>query len=808
MEKYVCIHGHFYQPPRENPWLEAIEIQDTAQPYHDWNKKITAECYATNARSRILDEQNRIIRIVNNYGKMSFNFGPTLLSWMEKEAPGVYDAILSADRESQERFSGHGSAIAQAYNHMIMPLADSRDKHTQILWGIRDFESRFHRPPEGMWLPETAVDIESLDMMAELGISFTILAPHQAGRVRRIGEEEWQTVAEGHIDTSMPYSLPLPSGRRINLFFYNGPISRAVAFEKLLGNGEMFAQRLMGCFNGGEDRPQLVHIATDGESYGHHHRFGDMALAYALQHIEDHHQASLTNYGEYLEHHPPTHEAEILENTSWSCAHGIERWRNDCGCSTGANPGWRQAWRAPLRKSLDRLREELVPIYEERAGALVKDPWAARDDYIGVILDRSPEKTEEFIDIHKIRELNADERVDALKLLEMQRHAMLMFTSCGWFFDDLSGIETVQILQYAARAIQLGQEITGREVEAPFLDRLKEARSNSPEYSDGRRIYEEQVRPAMADLNKVAAHYAMCSLFEEYNAHTSIYCYRVEEKKSQIFEAGKARLSLGEARFSSEITQESVLLSFGVLHLGDHNLNCGVQKYPGADAQAAMIKTISAPFLSAGFPETIRRMDRFFGETAYGLKSLFRNEQRKLLDEILEATLTEAENVYRRLYDDHAPLMRFLKDSGVPAPGLLKMAAELVLNTGLRRVFEYADFDKEHIRILLEEARTEGLVLDNTALEYAYRKTLEGIAEALSSHPEEMSRLQGLAEALGILSDLPFRVNLWKVQNIYYDMLQDTYPGMQSRAAQGNSEALEWVEKFRTLGEKLSVHIP
>ena len=805
MERYICIHGHFYQPPRENPWLEEIEIQDSAHPYHDWNKKITAECYATNSKSRILDEQKRIERIVNNYAKISFNFGPTLLSWMEKEAPDVYDAILEADKESRKDFSGHGSAIAQAYNHVIMPLASARDKYTQILWGIRDFQYRFDRRPEGMWLPETAVDLESLDLMAELGISFTILAPHQAGRVRPIGEGEWEVVKEGHIDTSMPYSLELPSGRRMNLFFYNGPISRAVAFGKLLSNGEMFAQRLMGSFIEGEDRAQLVHIATDGESYGHHHRFGDMALAYALQYIETHQHARLTNYGEYLAHHPPTHEVEIHENTSWSCSHGVERWREDCGCNTGGGPGWHQTWRTPLREAMDVLRDSLVPLYEQNASALLKDPWGARNDYIDVIFDRSDETINGFFVKHGQKGLDQEGKIRVFKLLELQRHAMLMYTSCGWFFDDISGIETVQVMQYAARAIQLGRETTGQELEALFMDRLEEAKSNKPEYGNGLRIYKEHVGPAMADLYTVAAHYAMCSLFEEYNAQTVIYCYRVEEEESQVFESGKARLILGKARFISGITQESVLLGFGALHLGDHNLSCGVHEYSGADDHAAMIRAISELFTSADFPETIRRMDKVFGETAYGLKSLFRNEQRKILYEILETTLTEAESVYRHLYEDHAPLMRFLKDSGVPAPGLLKMGAELVVNTGLRRAFEYGDFDSELIQRLLDEARTEGLNLDVTALEYAFRKTLESIAEAFSSNTEDLSRLEGLGGALGILDYLPFQVNLWKVQNIFYDILKSVFPDMNKRAMEGNKTAKQWVSHFTALREKLNL---
>jgi alpha-amylase/alpha-mannosidase (GH57 family) len=385
MERYICIHGHFYQPPRENPWLEAIEFQDSAYPYHDWNERITAECYATNAVSRILDGDDQIADLVNNYSKISFNFGPTLLSWLEENAADVYQAILEADRESQKNFLGHGSALAQAYNHMILPLANRRDRFTQIHWGIRDFEHRFGRKPEGMWLPETAVDLETLDILAELGICFTVLAPYQASRVRRIGARNWRDISGGRIDPTMAYEQRLPSGRKIALFFYDGPISRAVAFERLLTRGEHFAQRLVGAFSEKRTWPQLLHIATDGESYGHHHRFGDMALAYALHYIESNDLAHLTNYGEYLEKCPPTHQVEIFEKTSWSCAHGVDRWWSDCGCNSGGRPGWNQAWRTPLRNSLDWLRDNLAPVYEEKARQFLKAPWEARDAYIGVI---------------------------------------------------------------------------------------------------------------------------------------------------------------------------------------------------------------------------------------------------------------------------------------------------------------------------------------------------------------------------------------------------------------------------------------
>ncbi|HET8798141.1 MAG TPA: DUF3536 domain-containing protein, partial [Thermoanaerobaculia bacterium] len=453
--RFMTIHGHFYQPPRENPWLEAVETQDSAFPWHDWNARVTAECYEPNATARILDEHDRIRHIVNNYASISFNFGPTLLSWMETAAPETYAAVLDADRMSRERFGGHGAAIAQAYNHMILPLAKERDKRTQVLWGLRDFERRFGRKAEGMWLPETAVDLASLEALVAEGILFTILEPHQAARWRRIGEGDWRE-ANGHLDPTQPYLCHLPSGRSIAIFFYDGPISRAVAFEQLLARGETFAHRLAGAFSDHRRHPQIVNIATDGETYGHHHRFGEMALAYALQIIEQQGLAKLTVYGEHLATHPPQHEVEIVERTSWSCSHGIERWRGDCGCHAGGGAGWNQQWRGPLRSALDWLRDEAATIFEREGAAVLRDPWLARDAYIDVILDRGEPSVAQFLSRHAQHGAHVTR---VLQLLEMQRNAMLMYTSCGWFFSDVSGIETVQVLAYAARVIQLVRQL-------------------------------------------------------------------------------------------------------------------------------------------------------------------------------------------------------------------------------------------------------------------------------------------------------------------------------------------------------------
>src|SRR5262245_8122111 len=578
--RFVCIHGHFYQPPRENPWLEAIEVQDSAEPYHDWNERVTAECYAPNSRSRMLDGDGRITRIVNNYSRISFNIGPTLLAWMEQHDPDTYAAIRDADRQSRERFGGHGSALAQVYNHAIMPLCNRRDKVTQVRWGKRDFTHRFGRKPEGMWLAETAADVETLEVLAADGIKFTILSPYQAKRFRPLdGKGEWQDALGARIDPTRAYQCRLPSGSTIVLFFYDAPVSQAVAFENLLQSGEKFSQRLLGALSDTRTWPQMVHIATDGETYGHHSRYGDMALAYALELIEKHPDVQLTNYGEFLAEHPPTHEVEVVENTAWSCAHGVGRWKEDCGCRAANRAGWTQQWRGPLRAALDWLRDEVAPLYEPAAAKLFTDPWATRDAYIDVILNRFPENVAGFLARHAREPLDDAKTVTALKLLELQRNCLLMYTSCGWFFDELSGIETVQVIQYAGRAVQLAEELFDRSIEPAFVERLGAAKSNVRQHRDGRRVYEKLVKPARVDLAKVAAHYAASSLFESYPRRSRVYCFTAESDGVEAVEVGKAKLVLGRARVASEVTREWGVFDFAAVHFGDVNLHGGVRPH-------------------------------------------------------------------------------------------------------------------------------------------------------------------------------------------------------------------------------------
>lgn len=806
MDRYICIHGHFYQPPRENPWLEAIELQDSAHPYHDWNEKINAECYARNATSRILDGENRIMDIVSNYAKMSFNLGPTLLSWMEKYAPYSYLSILDSDRQSIEWRSGHGNAIAQVYNHMIMPLANTRDKRTQILWGIRDFEYRFKRFPEGMWLSETAVDKETLDILSEHGIKFTILAPHQAFRVRKLGAEKWKDVGGGKIDPARAYVCKLPSGRAINIFFYDGPISHAVAFEKILNRGEDFANRLLSGFSDTRKWPQILHIATDGESYGHHHQFGDMAIAFALNYIESQGLAKLTNYGEYLEKHPPMHEVEIVDNSSWSCIHGVERWKSNCGCNSGGNPGWNQNWRAPLREALDWLRDQMIIKYEQKAKEYLKDPWKARDEYIQVILNRSDEKRDRFFGEHQTRNLSEDEKVFVFRLLEIQRHVMLMYTSCGWFFDEISGIETIQIIQYAGRAVQLAEEVFNENIENAFLEKLSLAKSNLPEQKDGACIYGLHVKPSVIDLKKVGVHYAISSLFEDYPETTEIYSYVVTKQDYQKILAGRTMIAMGRILIISKITRATECISFSVVYLGNHDLNGGVRTFFGEEAYQSMKNETIKTFEKGSFANIIRLMDKHFGTHNYSLRDLFKDEQRKIVNKVIISTINEFEEIYRRMYENNRILMDFLQETGIPIPRAFYTAAEFTLNLELKKAFE-EEKDINSIQTTINDIKKWNVPLDALDHEFLVRCKIEKVINELYSSPSDFNILRKIEKQLHLFPLLPFKINLWQVQNVYYDIAKTTYTEFLLKAKSGDPDNVAWIELFKQVGQQLSFNI-
>jgi alpha-amylase/alpha-mannosidase (GH57 family) len=807
-QRFVCIHGHFYQPPRENPWLETVETQDTAAPYHDWNERVCAECYSTNGAARIVNIKNQITRIVNNYARMSFNFGPTLLSWLKENAPRTYRMVLDGERSSRKNFNGHSSAMAQVFNHVILPLANRRDRLTQIRWGIADYQDNYGAPPEGMWLAETAADAESLELLAQNGIKFTVLAPHQCKRIRPLQENAagaWTDTPDATVDTTHPYLVRFASGASIAVFFYDGPASRAIAFEGLLNSGEFFSARLKAAFKD-VPQPQLVHVATDGESYGHHHKHGEMALAYTLRLLEEDPSVNLTNYGSYLEMFPPQFEAEIVDNTSWSCAHGIERWRSDCGCN-GGKAGWNQAWRGPLRKALDELRDALVPLTEIEGEKYFKDVWEARDGYIVTMLGHGPQAVERFFRKHQGHTLTVAERVRALELMEMQRHTQLMYTSCGWFFDDISGIETVQIIAYAARVLQLAKRLFGNEasqLEPKFLSGLAEAHSNVATAGDGERIYKEQVSTRQLGLEQVAAHYAISSMFSSFAEETDLFCFRVWRDSWTIFSSGRGRLALGRAKIVSAITTQQQSFSFAVLHFGDQNITAAVNPYN--DSLSSEFESFSAEAAEhvqrADFPEVIRLLDRYYGHVDYSLTSLFTDEQRRIVQLILNSTLWDIENSLSTIYQDHASLLHFLSQAGLPKPPALTLAAGFAVNAGLRRALEADPVDQATLRSFLSLAKADQISLEAATLSYIADQRMKRAMVELQMSSGAMEMLERALTLGRTLVELPFELNLWQAQNIWYEILRTSG---YSLSALADADLPRWEKNFDELGHCLSI---
>jgi alpha-amylase/alpha-mannosidase (GH57 family) len=788
MDRFLCVHGHFYQPPRENPWLEDIEVQDSAHPFHDWNQRITRECYGPNAASRVLDGNGRIVEIVDNYKNISFNFGPTLLSWMERKEPDVYRRIIDADRASRAVRSGHGNALAQVYNHVIMPLANDRDKETQVLWGLRDFEKRFGRKPEGMWLAETAADTASLEMLARHGIKFTVLSPTQARAVRparRASDKphdhsdggDWQNVSGGRVDPSRPYLWRSPKGLELSLFFYDAPISRAVAFEGVLSNGDVFAQRLMTGFASDRAGAQLVHIATDGESYGHHHRFGDMALAIALKRIAQSGQARLTNYGEFLETHPPVWEAQIHENSSWSCAHGVERWRSNCGCRLGGHGNWSQEWRAPLRRSLDRLALKIDGIFDHRARAFLSDPWAARNDFIEVVLDRGDNSVNSFFARHAVKELKEVDQVDALRLLEMQRQRLLMFTSCAWFFDEVSGLESTTVLTSAARALQLASSFSeGAGLEKEFVAELAEAKSNLPEIGNGAVVYDRYVKPVSADLPRIAAHQALKALWRSEKDEGTVYCFDYSFLDRRTDRSAGTALSRGRIRVRSQITRETLDAAYAVMHLGGHDFHCVIRSSPDWARLAPVLEQLGDAFNTGSLSDALSLLSDHFDPRVFELQDLLLEERRHILSSVIEDILGRFEGTYRLLVDDNKKLMNYLLKASFPMPHAFRLALESVLgrdlHQGLLR-FNSDENDTSLLRRVYSEAKSFSVALNWAGVGQTVQRRLESHLEALSKTPslEKANRCLAL---LSLCDDLELPVSLWSVENTYFAAWNDS----------------------------------
>lgn len=796
MKKNICIHGHFYQPPRENAWLEVIEVQDSAHPYHDWNERITAECYAPNAASRILNGKSVIKNIINNYSKISFNYGPTLLSWMQNNDPATYRAIIEADRESRKHFGGHGSAMAQVYNHMIMPLANDRDKETQIIWGIRDFEFRFNRKPEGMWLAETAVDIKSLELLAKHEIKFTILAPRQAKAIRKTGAAAWTEVNTESIDTRRPYDCILPSGKKIVLFFYDGDIAQGVAFNGLLNDGSKFAHRLLDSLDNDSEEPQLGHIATDGETYGHHHKHGEMALAYCLDYIGHHEKSRLTNYAEFLANFSPTYEAQIHENSSWSCVHGVERWRADCGCNSG-KPNCHQKWRKPLRESLDWLRDELAKIYEKEASAILTDPWKAREDYINVILNRNEDTIKAFLKRHCKVDV---EQNRVFRLMEVQRNAMLMYTSCGWFFDEISGIETVQILQYACRAMQLVSQTSDVDLEAEFLSQLELAPSNISNLENGAGVYQKYVVPSKTNLQRVGMHYAVASIFEEDPESFPVFNYTTSNDVFIRKEAGEQKLVLGVTNVKSNVTRSEKKFAFAVIYMGQHNIIGNISLDMGEDKFATMQTLMVKAFEEARLGDIIGLMQTYFGPEKYTIWQLFQDEKRKVFNLITYQSMRDLENSLRRIYNRDYPLVMALANNDTPIPTAYRTTFEYILNADLIRCFESERINVLQIERIMNELVKWKLNIEDTGkLERLAGETIFKELKRISSEGDNFKRIERLNRLFPLLLKFNLMPKLYKSQNLYFEI------SVGNRTHAGHSA--EWIKHFTLLGDNLGVKV-
>lgn len=813
-EVFLTIHGHFYQPPRENPWLEAIELQDSALPFHDWNERINKECYNPNSVSKIVDSRNRILDMVNNYEHISYNFGPTLLSWMEKFAPLTYERIIKADIESISEHNGHGNAIAQVYNHMIMPLANEHDKDTQIKWGIKDFEYRFGRKPEGMWLAETAVDDDTLRLLEENGIKFTILSPYQALKIRKEGDKDCQDVSWGNVDPARSYRYYIKSapGKYIDLFFYDGAISRSVAFDELLKDGNKFIKRLKEGVSDLRNYPQLVNIATDGESYGHHTKFGDMALAYVLQIKAKDEGFTITNYAEYLDKYRSNYEADIKQASSWSCFHGVGRWKEDCGCSTGGHPGWNQKWRKPLRDALDYLRDELIKVFEQEGPKYFnKDVWEVRNNYIAVILDRSSLIVSKFQQENFKKDLSDTEKVRAMELLEIQRQAMLMYTSCGWFFSEISGIETVQIMKYAARAMQLAANFSKNDYEKRFLEILSEAKSNIAEYGTGKDIFERFVKPSIVTMKQVASLWAISSLYQDFDDEENVYCYKVIRHDYQKVEKGNSSFVTGCIEVQSRITQQKSNLIFALMQYADGDFHCAIKEYSEDIEFNTMKNTLIKKFLLDSITEIIRALDEYFGKEYFTLKDIFIEERRKILQILLKDKLDKFARTYEEMYDEGKSSIYHMQNLGLTIPDEFKISAgyalsrkfnDLIIHSG---GFVDPTITQQAVDINYESKRM-GIKLDKAPSNKIFAKKINQNLNRLT-YGLEVQQAEVIMELFDYIEKLELEVDIAEAQNIYFTKIYshiNEIIDMLQQSKRKNDRKL--IEMLLDIGEKLNIN--
>ena len=781
-EVYLVVHGHFYQPPRENPWLETIEREESADPYPNWNARIGDECYRRNGWASIFDDKGYIGGIINNYEYLSFNFGPTLLTWMEAEMAHTYARVLEADRLSQKERSGHGNALAQPYGHAIMPLCNERDRRTLLRWGKRDFEARFGREAEAMWLPETGIDAATVDDLINEGMTFMVLSPHQARQVRSLGRTQWTNVSGGKVDPRMPYrcfSSQDPT-RHIDVFFYDGPVSHSLSFERVLDSSRQFVDKAWGAVDGNRKGAQLVHCAVDGETFGHHQRNAERALAYAFTEEAPRRGFTLTNYGEYLELHPPTHEVQLElgpnnEGTAWSCAHGVGRWYRDCGCHTGGPSHWNQKWRGPLRDAVDLVRDEAALLLEEMGAELLQDPWAARDDYIEVLLEGSADSRSQFLTRHNRDGRGLSRQVRIFKLMEMHRFSLLSQTSCGWFFNDLSGIEPVQNLKYLAHTVQIMEDLTGRNMEQRLLEVLGEAESNKAEAGTGADIYLASALPASVDARRFVAQYAITDMFCDHPEDLQLHGYHVHRMERRRFSGSPLTLTVGRVEVQHLRTTETSDLNYVLIHFGGLDFHCALRAFTGDQDFRRFTRRLEEIFDGATITELLRAVDAYFGEDYYDLPQLLPDEREQVLDSLFGDMIERFAEMYTRLYMDNHRTVNALIDSGLKVPREFRMAAEYTLsrqfNAEILAQSRSRDPDRyQRAREIVREAAHGGYKLDLSESEELFGDMLTDTVRTLAWSPSEQACRDAL-DLFALAESLEINLPLDRSQIMLFEML-------------------------------------
>ena len=762
MAPSLVVHAHFYQPPRENPWTEELSREPSAAPFHDWNARIDAECYRPNGVARIFDDAGDVVDIVNNYENLSFDVGPTLLSWLEVHDPETYGRILAADA------GGHGG-MAQGWGHVILPLANQRDMRTQVRWGLADFEHRFGRRADGMWLPEAAVDDRVLAVLAEEGVAFTVLAPGQARRVRPLGggPRTWVDVQGGVVDTSQPYRWLHPdgSGRGVDIVFYDGGLSHAIAFEL----GSLSSQGLLDRVTGRSDG--LVTIAADGETFGHHQRWGERLAAHALSVEAPRRGVEVTNVGAYLRTTRPTSEVEV-SLSSWSCVHGVGRWREDCGCSTGGQPGWQQRWRTPVRAALDGVRDRLTEVFERRGTTVLRDPWAARDAYLGVLLGALDRRN--FVAEHVV-----GDEVEAFTLLEAQRNAMAMYTSCGWFFNDLAGLETVQILRYAARVMDLLAELGEDPGEEDFLDVLGKAESNVADEGTGRDVWHRHVLPARVDADRTVANLTLVELLEHRPPSATVGSYAVKVLDHTRADRGGLSLCSGRVALTHLRTGRRSEHAYAAIHLGGLEV-LGSTRRADPSVDAAALAFLRGSFdHGASVTALMRLLSEGFGPGEFDVSSALPDAAEHVVEGAARTLADRFAAAYERLFDDHRKTIDVLVAANYPIPPELRAPSELVLARRLDAevLAQQGSVDPTDYRRAIElarQARAAGFAVGTSRTRAMVERLLTTATErAVRAGPDARRGIDAALALLRISDDLGLSGPWEQAQDLVHRALHD-----------------------------------